>query len=72
MSQIRLYIDEDSIFYHLHTVLLSQGDTHAGIIFVQQQRYTIGDQLRAVLRILTMRTAEDMENDVVFVSSWID
>jgi Domain of unknown function (DUF5615) len=58
-------------FYHLHTTFLGQQEDHAGIILVQQQRYAVGEQLRGVLRLMAATSAEEMVNQVVFLSAWI-
>ncbi len=42
----------------------------AGIILAPQQRYGIGEQLRRLLRIHAHRTAEDMANQLEFLSHW--
>ncbi|MCI0487175.1 MAG: DUF5615 family PIN-like protein [Blastocatellia bacterium] len=57
-------------YHRLHTEYLIQGKHHAGIILSQQQRYSIGEQLRRLLRIITLKTAEDMLNEIEFLSSW--
>ena len=56
-------------FFHLHTALLTQGEAHAGLILVSQQRYSMGDQIRRVLRLIAAVSAEDMENRVEFLSA---
>jgi hypothetical protein len=58
-------------FYHLHTTFLGQQEDHAGIILVQQQRYAVGQQRRGVLRLMAATSAEEMVNQVVFLSAWI-
>src|SRR5438552_5578056 len=45
-------------FYRLHTDYLSAGQHHAGIILAQQQRYSIGEQMRRLLRIIAARSTE--------------
>lgn len=57
-------------YYQLHTEYLQQGRTHAGIILAQQQRYSLGEQLRRLLRIIAIRSAEDMQNNIEFLSAW--
>jgi hypothetical protein len=57
-------------YYQLHTGYLQQGRTHAGIILAQQQRYSLGEQLRRLLRIIAIRSAEDMQNNIEFLSAW--
>ena len=58
-------------FYHLHTKFLTQGQSHAGIILVQQQRYSIGQIMRGILRLIAAKSAEDMIDQVEFLSDWI-
>jgi hypothetical protein len=58
-------------FYALHTDFLQRRERHAGIILAQQQRHTIGDQLRGVLKLGSARSAEEMVNRLEFLSAWI-
>lgn len=58
-------------FYRLHTVLLEQGSAHGGIVLAPQQRYGIGDLLRGVLQLINTRSAEDMVNQLEFLSDWV-
>ena len=57
-------------YYRLHTEYLREGKTHAGIIVITQQRYGIGEQIRRLLRLIAAKSAEDMENNIEFLSSW--
>ena len=57
-------------FYRLHTALMAQGESHAGIILAQQQRYSVGDQMRRLLKLIAAKSAEDMKNQVEFLSAW--
>ena len=57
-------------FFQLHTEYLQQGKMHAGIIIVTQQRYGIGEQIRRLLRLIAARSAEDMKNNIEFLSEW--
>jgi hypothetical protein len=57
-------------FYALHTKFLTDGEPHAGIILAQQ-RYSVGDQLRGVLKLIATQSAVDMLNQIVFLSVWI-
>ena len=43
---------------------------HAGIIVITQQRYGIGEQIRRLLRLIAAKSAEDMQNNIEFLSSW--
>jgi hypothetical protein len=57
-------------FYRLHSEYLSQGHRHAGIVFMQQQRFSVGEQMRRLLRLIAVKSAEEMENWVEFLSAW--
>ena len=57
-------------FYKLHTSLLKLGESHSGIILAPQQQYSIGEQLRRLLKLIAAKSAEDMRNDVEFLSKW--
>jgi hypothetical protein len=57
-------------YYRLHMEYLSQGKSHAGIILARQQRYSIGDQMRRLLRLIATKSAEEMKNHVEFLSAW--
>lgn len=56
-------------YYRLHTILIAQGESHAGMI-LGQQIYAIGEQMRRLLRIIAAKSAEDMENQVEFLNVW--
>lgn len=57
-------------FYRLHTAFLAQGRSHAGMVLAQQQRYSVGDQMRRLLKLIAAKSAEDMRNQVEFLSAW--
>jgi Tfp pilus assembly protein PilZ len=57
-------------FYQLHTQLLEQGLSHAGIILAPQQRYGIGELVRRVLSLMDTFTMEEMQGRVEFLSNW--
>jgi Domain of unknown function (DUF5615) len=57
-------------FYKLHTSLLTVGESHGGIILAPQQQYSIGEQLRRLLKLIAAKSAEDMNNQVEFLSKW--
>ncbi|BAZ80262.1 DUF5615 family PIN-like protein [Sphaerospermopsis kisseleviana CS-549] len=58
-------------FYQIHTNLLEQGLSHAGIILAPQQRYGIGELMRGVLRLINTKSAKDMQGQVEFLSNWV-
>ena len=59
-----------SDFYRLHTQYLTQGRFHAGLILAPQQRYSVGEYLRRILRLMAAKSAEEMHNQVEFLSAW--
>src|SRR5438552_1452403 len=50
--------------------LQTQGRSHAGLILAQQQRYSVGEQMRRLLRLIAAKTAEDMRSRVEFLGNW--
>ncbi len=57
-------------FYQLHSQLVEQGLSHAGIILAPQQRYGVGELMRRVLQLIKAKTAEQMQGQVEFLSNW--
>ena len=64
--KIRLYID----FFRLHTQYLTQSKSHTDIILSRQQNYSVGEQMRRLLKLIAAKTAEEMQNQVEFLSAW--
>jgi hypothetical protein len=54
----------------LHQRWMSLKQNHAGIITARQQHYTVGEQLRRIMRLISIRTAEELENRLEFLSNW--
>src|ERR1035438_10377749 len=65
-----LYTFNVSDFYRLHTQWVSAGREHAGIILAPQQRFSVGEQLRRILRLRAMAGIEGMRNQVEFLANW--
>jgi hypothetical protein len=59
-----------SHFSRLHAEYLSQGKPHAGIILAPQQRYSVGERVRRLLKLMGARSAEEMQNRLEFLSDW--
>ena len=59
-------------FCALHADFLRSGNSHAGIIVCQQQRYSVGQQMRRLLNLITAKSAEEMQNRLEFLSDWPD
>ena len=59
-------------FYNLHSLFLREGKSHTGMILIQQQRYSIGEIIRSILKLRASKSAEEMINQVEFLSHWIE
>jgi len=57
-------------YMELHTKYMNAGRTHVGLILSQQQRYSVGEQMRRLVRLVQMKSAESMRNRVEFLSAW--
>ena len=57
-------------FYRLQTVYLAAGRSHAGMILARQQQYSVGEQMRRLLKLIAAKSAEEMVEKVVFLSAW--
>ena len=62
-----LYSFNVSDFCRLHKEYLTEGRSHAGIVVVYRQRYSSGEQLRLLLKLAGMKSAEDMTNTLLFL-----
>jgi hypothetical protein len=56
-------------FFQLHTEWIVAGRDHSGMILARQQRLSIGEQLRRILRLLSNTTAVEMRNHVEFLGN---
>lgn len=56
-------------FHRLHQEHIARGQSHAGIILAQQQRYSVAEQMRRLLKLVSARSAEEMKNRVEFLSA---
>lgn len=59
-----------SDFYQLHTQWGEEQRPHGGIILARQQRFSVGEQLRRILKLRAALTPEMMQNRVEFLSNW--
>lgn len=65
-----LYTFNVADFYRIHCDYLAQGKSHAGIILASQQRYSVGEQMRRLLKLVATKSAEEMKNNVEFLTAW--
>ena len=55
-------------FQRLHTQFLAEGRFHAGLILASQQRFSVGEQMRGILRLSQDFSPEEMRNRLEFLS----
>jgi hypothetical protein len=65
-----LYSFNVADFHDLHRRYLSEDKEHAGLILARQQQFTVGEQLRRLLRLIAKVPADEMKNRVEFLGSW--
>jgi hypothetical protein len=58
-------------FIQLHIRFIEIGQEHSGIILVTQQQYSVGGYLRALMKLISSKTAEDMVNQIEFLSDYL-
>ncbi|MBI4625139.1 MAG: DUF5615 family PIN-like protein [Verrucomicrobia bacterium] len=50
--------------------LVAQGHHHAGLVLAQQQRHSVGDEMRRLLHLMNTLSAEEMKNRIEFLGNW--
>ena len=65
-----LFTYNTSDYCALHQSWMSLERPHAGIIVAPQQQYSVGEELRRIMRLISRRPAERMQNRLEFLSSW--
>ena len=65
-----LYSFNRADFFRLHTQLVAEDQSHAGILLARQQHYSVGEQMRRLLKVMALRSAADMRDRVDFLSAW--
>jgi hypothetical protein len=58
-------------FHRLHLQWAGIHREHAGLILAPQQRFSVGEQLRRILRLRANITAAKMQNRAEFLSNWV-
>jgi len=70
-AQGRVLYSFNVAHYHLlYTEYFEKDKHHGGIILAQQQRYSVGEQMRRLLRIIGAVSAEEMRDNLIFLSAW--
>lgn len=58
-------------FARLHRAILDEGQTHAGIILIPQQVYSVGARSRGLVKIFATKTAVEMRDKLEFLSKYL-
>ncbi len=59
-------------FCRLHRDFITQERNHTGIVLASQQQYSIGQQLRGLLKLATDNSSEEMIDQLIFLSAYIE
>jgi uncharacterized protein DUF5615 len=54
----------------LHEQWIAGGRNRSGIILAFQQRYSVGEQMRRLLRLLNQKAAMEMRSQLEYLSKW--
>lgn len=65
-----LYSFNIADFMKLHNEWPAARLHHAGIVLAQQQRFSVGEQMRRLLKLVGTKSAEQMIDRVEFLSAW--
>ena len=65
-----LYTFNVSDFCRLHSQWNSAGREHGGMILAPQQRFSVGEQLRRILRLRASTSMANMRNRTEFLGNW--
>ena len=57
-------------FARIHTEFLVEGNNHFGILLAKQRGFSVGEQVRRMINLSNQRTAEEMQNNIEFLSNW--
>ena len=65
-----LYSFNVADFHEIHTVWMATDRVHCGIILARQKRYSVGEQIRRLIRLMGSLTEDAMRNREEFLSQW--
>jgi len=65
-----LFTHNTADYCALHRQWIQRKRTHSGIIVAPQQRFSVGEEMRRIMRLISQRTSEEMLCRLEFISSW--
>lgn len=66
-----LYSFNSRDYFKIHTRWVESGKSHSGIITTRQRRFTVGEQIRRLVRLCEQLSAEEMQNRIEFLGQWL-
>ena len=57
-------------FCRLHARWLAEKRSHSGIVVARQQVYSVGEQMRRLLKLFAARSPQEMRDRLEFLSDW--
>jgi hypothetical protein len=58
-------------FCWIHGEWLKRCESHSGILLAHQQRYSVGEQLRGLLHVISQSSSSEFQNRLEFLGSWM-
>ena len=65
-----IYSSNVGHFCQLHAELVADGRNHDGIVLCKQQQYSIGEQMRRLLKLIAALVGRRDAESTEFLSSW--
>ncbi len=77
-DHLRMAVHQERVLYSLnladysslHRQWLARGEGQSGIVLAPQQRYSVGEQLQRLLRLLNAKTAAEMRSRQEYLTAW--
>jgi hypothetical protein len=57
-------------FAQLHSAYMKSQKSHAGMILMRQQEYSLGESMRRILKLIATLSAEDMKDRIEYLGGW--
>jgi Domain of unknown function (DUF5615) len=70
LQERALYSYNVADYQRLHVAYMQQNKRHTGIILAQQQKYSVGEQMRRLLKIVAEMSSDEMQDRLEFLSAW--
>ncbi|MDQ3929854.1 MAG: hypothetical protein M3328_12015 [Chloroflexota bacterium] len=60
------------MLYFLHAIFMEQGLSHGDIVLSRHNRYSVGEQMRRLVRLMDTLSAEEMKDQIEYLGAWGD